>query len=245
MIYVILPALNEERALSLLLPRLKIACEALHQPCLIIVVNDGSVDATPPLLETFSSTMPLHVITHSTNQGYGAALRSGFDFVLNHSASKDSIVISMDADGTHDPEYVPRLIERLTQGCDVVTASYRLPGGSATGIPWLRAFLSRTVNRLFRWWCPILGARTYSNGFRAYQVNALARVEQRFGKPLIAEDGFAGGTELFLKVAVCGGKALEIPFDLHYERRGPDSKIELFQTIFGYIRLMIRARCRF
>src|SRR5207302_2922505 len=105
-----------------------------------------SRDGTTALLAQFAKEMPVHELRHPTNLGYGAALRSGYLYVLAQNASFDSIILSLDADGTHGPEFVPRLLEKIRGGCDMVTASYAMEGGSCTGIPPQRMFLSRLVN---------------------------------------------------------------------------------------------------
>src|SRR5207302_7628146 len=112
----------------------------------IVVANDGSRDATTVLLAQFAKEMPVHEVKHPTNLGYGAALRSGYLYVLGQDASSDSIIVSLDADGTHGPAFIPRLLEKIRGGCDMVTASYAMEGGSGTGIPTQRRFLSRLVN---------------------------------------------------------------------------------------------------
>jgi dolichol-phosphate mannosyltransferase len=242
MIYVLLPAYNEESALRGLLPALHSILKGLSEKHEIVVVNDGSQDATTAVLTQFSKGIPLHEVKHLTNLGYGAALRSGYLYVLGQNASFDSIVVSLDADGTHGPEFVPRLLEKIRDGYDVVTASYTTEGGSYTAIPAQRIFLSRVVNWLFRIFCPVHSARTYTNGFRAYRLEILRKIDHKFGERLIEETGFAGGTELFLKASACGGRVGEVPFDHHYERRGKDSKIRIIPTILGYLKLMLRAR---
>jgi dolichol-phosphate mannosyltransferase len=242
MIYVLLPAYNEEAALRTLVPALHAILKGLSEKHEILVSNDGSRDGTSSLLAQFAKEMTVHEVNHETNLGYGAALRSGYLYVLAQNASFDSIIVSLDSDGTHGPEFVPRLLEKIRAGFDMVTASYTMEGGSCTGIPPQRAFFSKVVNWLFKVVSSVPDARTYTNGFRAYRLEILRKVHHRFGEKLIEEPGFAGGTELFLKAAACGGRAGEVPFDHHYERRGKDSKIRIIPTILGYLKLMARAR---
>jgi dolichol-phosphate mannosyltransferase len=186
--------------------------------------------------------LPVEEVLHPENRGYGAALLSGYRWILDRETGPASVVVSLDADGTHGPEYILSLVSKVREGWDIVTASYTMAGGAVTGVPLYRALLSRMVNGLFWLFCRVPGAYTYSNGFRAYRLGALQRAEERFGKSLIEETGFAGGAELFLRAAACGGRAAEVPFVLRYERRGKNSKIRFIPTILGYLRLIARAR---
>lgn len=242
MIDVLLPAYNESRSLRALVPLIHGVLGAQAESHRVIVVNDGSRDETSTLLADLARRGPVHEVLHPINRGYGAALGSGYGWVLNQPGGPDDVIVSLDADGTHGPEFIPALVQRLRAGYDIVTASYDMPGGSVTGVPPYRRLLSRSVNGLFRVLCAVPGARTYSNGFRVYRRSIVEAVASRFGGRLIEDAGFAGGAELFLKAAAAGGRAAEAPFDLHYERRGKDSKIRFAPTILGYLRLIRRAR---
>jgi dolichol-phosphate mannosyltransferase len=241
--FVVLPALNESKALARLIPLIGQALppESLH----ILIVNDGSTDDTSSVLSTLSARWPVHELRHSVNQGYAAALRTAYLHILDVSQNPDDLALAMDADGTQGPDYLPALQTALQNGLDAVTASYEMPGGSVSGVPPIRRLFSRVVNGMFRLAQPFPGIQTYTNGFRGYRVSALRRVQHQFGPRLIDENGFAGGTELFLKVAQSGGRLGEVPFALHYEHRGGDSKIRVLPTIRGYLKLISRARSHF
>ena len=239
-VFVILPALNEAKALRRLIPAIDDALTG--RPYRTIVVNDGSTDDTSVVIAVCAAKGPVEEVRHPINQGYAAALRSGYLHVLGANAAPDDVVIALDADETQGPEYIPALADALHGGMDAVTASYEMPGGGVTGVPWIRRLMSRTINAMFRLALPFPNVRTYTNGFRGYRVDALRRVHERFGDRFIEDPGFAGGAELFLKVAQSGTALGEVPFTLHYERRGGDSKIQLGRTIRGYLRLILRAR---
>jgi dolichol-phosphate mannosyltransferase len=102
--------------------------------------------------------------------------------------------------------------------------------------------MSAGANFLFKLAFPKTGVHTYTNGYRGYRVALLQKLHDRYGDSLIVESGFAGGTELFLKALQFGASAAEIPFTLHYERRGANSKIRIGRTIAGYLALLRRLR---
>jgi dolichol-phosphate mannosyltransferase len=234
-VHVILPAYNEAQALSRLLPELA-RTRPPHQPYEICLVDDGSQDATALLLQQFKK-LPVRHLRHEQNQGYGAALRTGFGWVIRN-AGPDDIAVSLDADNSHPPEVIPELVAALDSGSDVVTAAYACRGGRSIGVPFPRRVLSHGANWLFRLRFHLPGATTYTNGFRAYRVSALQRAAAIWQSRLIELPNFAGGTELFIKVARTGARVGEIPFTLHYENRLGASKINIPRTIEGYLRLL-------
>ncbi len=240
-LYILLPAYNEESSLKKLVPQIAQTLLPWKMPFEICVVNDGSRDGTAALLEAYPLEWGVRCLSHSTNRGYGAALRTGYIWMAQH-ARADEAVISLDADTTHSPIYFEPMIRKLAEGFDVVTASYVTLGGHVFGVPLRRRVMSAGANALFRMLYPIAGTHTYTNGFRAYRIGALQRVYQQFGDRLIQETGFAGGTELLLKVCSGGVRTAEVPFDLHYENRGNDSKINIRRTIGGYLSVLRRVK---
>jgi len=236
-LYIIIPAYNEERALARLLPDIKRRLDEAGYASRFLIVNDGSSDQTSRLLASFTEDIPLEELRHAANRGYGASLRTGFLHVLSHAKPGD-VVVTLDGDTTHDPLYIPRMLAQLEKGYDVITASYTAAGGKTSGVPLGRMLSSRCVNLLFKLAAPLQGVSTYTNGFRAYRLEILQRVHARYSENLITDFGFPGGTELFLKAGSAGARCGEIPFHLHYENRGLESKIRFFQTIARYLRLL-------
>ncbi|HET9706246.1 MAG TPA: glycosyltransferase, partial [Vicinamibacterales bacterium] len=92
MIWIVLPAYNEEQALPKLLPKLDEALRRHGEPYRIVVVDDGSSDGTPEILERFLPSLPLAVVTHPLNRGLGETERDGFEYVATHCAPEDVIV---------------------------------------------------------------------------------------------------------------------------------------------------------
>jgi glycosyltransferase involved in cell wall biosynthesis len=105
-ISVILPAKNESAAIGQTILKLK----SLNIVDEIIVVNDGSTDPT----ETVALQAGAIVITHPYSKGNGAAIKTGAR------EAKGNILIFMDADGQHDPQDIPRLLEKIGQGYDLL-----------------------------------------------------------------------------------------------------------------------------
>jgi len=112
-ISVVIPAYNEEKNIGEVLSKTISVMESLGNPYEIIVVNDGSTDRTLEIAHAYKVT----VLTNGRNRGKGYALRRGFRY------AKGSIIVTIDADGAHDPKDIPRMINPVFNGVDIVSGS--------------------------------------------------------------------------------------------------------------------------
>ena len=108
-IAVVLPAYNEEKDLPILLERLDTSLRKLEVPFHIVVVDDGSVDRTAALAEQAAQTMPVHLVRHPKNMGLGRAIQTG----LCEGSKFGGVVVTMDADNSHDPAYITDMIATM------------------------------------------------------------------------------------------------------------------------------------
>ena len=150
----------------------------------LIAVNDGSGDRTGEY-SCIEQSSQLIVVNHSRNRGYGAALRSG---VEEASRNGYDYVLFMDSDLTNDPRDIPRFVEKMDQGMDVIKATRYSLGGAVSGVPRYRLLISVAGNRIARllYRLPI---HDCTNGFRAAKVSLLIQMklnENRF--PIIMEE---------------------------------------------------------
>jgi len=132
----------------------------------LIIVNDGSTDKTGEILADLP-VGELKVITHAQNRGLGKGLQTGF------AHARGEVVITMDADCTHDPENIPVLYHAVKNGYDVAVASRYIPGGGMEDVPGWRQLISKAANfiigRMLSW--PV---KDGSSGYRAYRREVLA-----------------------------------------------------------------------
>ena len=110
---VILPAKNEAHNLQVLLPRVQAMLAGVNRDAEIIVIDDGSTDGTPQVCEAHG----VRVISHPYSSGNGAAVKTGAR------AARGEVLAFMDADGQHDPELIPRLLDKLEEGYDMVVGA--------------------------------------------------------------------------------------------------------------------------
>jgi dolichol-phosphate mannosyltransferase len=177
---------NEESGAERALRAVAAALDDVDRPCALIVVDDGSRDRTREVLARVAPALPaVSIVHHDGNQGYGAALQTGGRAA---GARGFEYVLYMDSDLTNDPRDIPRFVERMDEGADVIKATRYSGGGGMRGVPFRRAVISRTgalvARLLFR-----VPLHDCTNGFRAVRVPILQQMhlrETRF--PVIVEE---------------------------------------------------------
>lgn len=241
-----LPAFNEEESLEPLLESLHRTLAAADLPHEIVVVDDGSSDATAEIASRVSFHLPVRLVQHEQNQGLAAALRTGLIDAVQHAAPED-IVITMDSDNTHPAGLMPRMIQMIGEGHDVVIGSRFQHGARVIGVPWDRVLMSLGARALFQVAFPIRGVRDYTCGFRAYRAGTLAAAIKHYGDRFVSEKGFSCMVDVLLKLRrlrIDGGPIVmgEAPMILRYDLKGGDSKMRVFRTIRQTLSLIVRRR---
>jgi glycosyltransferase involved in cell wall biosynthesis len=199
---VIIPAKNEACSLVSLLPSIKSVLPEAE----IIVVNDGSTDDTKAVCEQNK----IRSINNPYSKGNGAAIKSG------SRAAKNDILVFMDADGQHRPEDIPRLVEKLLEGYDMVVGARNMDSQASIG----RA----TANTIYNWFASwMVQHKIYdlTSGFRVTRAN-------KFREYLsILPNGFSYPTTITMAFFRSGLSVGYIP--IKTEKRQGKSHIRLFQ----------------
>jgi dolichol-phosphate mannosyltransferase len=155
----------------------------------------------------------------------------------------EAVLAVLDADGTHPPGLLRSMLAKLDADVlDVVIASRFAPGGGEHGLSATRRLYTRLAGAAMRMLAPLPGVRDYSCGYRVYRRQALERALERFGSPLVSEQGFVCMVELLLKLARSGARFGEVGLDLHYELKQGPSKMNVAATIRRYAAFALRAR---
>jgi dolichol-phosphate mannosyltransferase len=236
MIIVLLPAYNEEESLPTLMPKLDLVLSKLEEGYRVVVCDDGSTDGTRDMLTKFSELMPVEVISHKINRGLGETSRDLFERAAEIANSND-VIVRLDCDDTHEPEFIPRLIAKVREGCDVVIASRFEPGGGQMGVSPYRAVISRAANLFMKLFFPIPGLKEYTCGFRGYNAGKLQEAIEFYGNNFIQLKGlgFTCTLEKLVKFKLIGAKFGEVPFVLRYDQKVSDSKMVSSITTYGYL----------
>lgn len=238
--FIVLPCFNEEENIR---PLIYLIDEILkpHISYKIIAINDGSRDRTGDVLKDLSVDYPVRVVKHEINMGLGAALRTGLLAAVSE-AFDDDLVVIMDSDNTHDPKHVLDMLTVMRDAdVDVVVGSRYIDGGRQLNVSLHRVFLSRFVNILIG---KIFGVpvKDATSGFRCFRAELIKRLYAIFRNNIIESRGFEASFELLLKITRLGGSVVEVPILLDYGRKGGNSKMRLFPTVFRYLALIFRCK---
>jgi dolichol-phosphate mannosyltransferase len=172
-VVVTLPTYNERENLERIAGAI---LEALPEATLL-VVDDGSPDGTGILADTLAGSEPrLHVLHREAKQGLGVAYRDAFRWALDRPETR--AVVQMDADFSHDPRDLPRLLAPLMAGSDLVLGTRYMRGGGTVGWPLRRKLVSR-AGTIFARTMLLLPYRDLTGGFKAWRRELLEAIRLR------------------------------------------------------------------
>ncbi|MEW1888460.1 MULTISPECIES: polyprenol monophosphomannose synthase [unclassified Streptomyces] len=211
-VLVIIPTYNEAENIKPIVSRVRAAVPEAH----ILVADDNSPDGTGKLADELAADDDhVHVLHRKGKEGLGAAYLAGFRWGMDHDYG---VLVEMDADGSHQPEELPRLLTAL-KGADLVLGSRWVPGGRVVNWPKSREFISRggsTYSRL------MLGLRTrdVTGGYRAFRTETLKGI----GLDAVASQGYCFQVDLARRAIEAGFHVVEVPITF-VDREVGDSKM--------------------
>jgi dolichol-phosphate mannosyltransferase len=216
---VVIPTYNERDSLPVVLHRLRDAVPDADA----LVVDDNSPDGTGALADDLAAAdSRLHVLHRATKTGLGTAYVAGFRWAMERGYD---VVVEMDADGSHAPEDLPRLLDALAThvdaagGADVVLGSRYVPGGQVANWPRYRQWLSRGGNYYSRTALGV-GIKDLTGGFRAYRRHVLERIDLS----TVASQGYCFQVDLAWRSVRAGFTVVEVPI-IFTEREQGQSKM--------------------
>jgi dolichol-phosphate mannosyltransferase len=210
----VMPTYNEADNLEWLLRRLHAAQPELH----VLVVDDSSPDGTGEIADRLAAAdVRVHVVHRANKAGLGAAYMHGFSVALD--AGYD-VIGEMDADGSHQPEQLDRLLAALPEA-DLVIGSRWVDGGSVVDWGAFRKTLSVGGNLYAR---AVLGIPVHdvTAGYRLFRADTLRAIDLAS----VASIGYCFQTDLTVRVLDAGLRVAEVPIDFHERERG-ESKMHL------------------
>jgi len=211
-VVVVVPTYDEADNLAWIVERLRRA-----QPDVdVLVVDDDSPDGTGRIADDLAAADPaVHVLHRTAKGGLGAAYLHGFEHAL---AAGYDVIGEMDADGSHQPEQLGRLLEALRQA-DLVIGSRWVPGGSVVNWPFSRELLSRGGNLYVRL---LLGidVRDATAGYRLFRRTTLEKIDLAS----VESTGYVFQTDLVARTLAAGLAVREVPIEFVERIRG-DSKM--------------------
>jgi dolichol-phosphate mannosyltransferase len=209
----VIPTYNEHDNLEWIVGRLRAA-----QPDVdVLVVDDNSPDGTGDVADRLAlADDQVHVVHRTRKAGLGAAYLHGFRWALEQGYE---VIGEMDADGSHQPEQLHRLLDALADA-DLVIGSRWVPGGSVANWPWHREALSRGGNFYVRVLLGI-GVRDATAGFRLFRRQTLEKLEL----DTVESTGYVFQTDLATRTLRAGLTVREVPIEFVERVRG-DSKMD-------------------
>ena len=228
---VVIPTYNERENLS------EIVAAVTGHGYRALVVDDSSPDGTGELADKIANDNPsVSVIHRAEKQGLGPAYATGFDHALEAGAE---VIVEMDADFSHDPADLPRLVSAVDQGADLAIGSRYVKGGSTPDWPLRRQAISRGGNLYARL---MLGVpvRDATAGFRAFRAGALRTLPYRAAEA----SGYGFQVEMAWRAHQQGLTIVEVPISFRDRTRGVSKMgtgivVEAMKlvTIWGFQRL--------
>lgn len=203
---VLIPAFNEA---SIIVKSLTILCDHLRSldqkyDWDVLIVNDGSSDATGSLAEEFALSRPNIAVYHNIiNQNLGGALRRGFKH------AQGQYIVVLDIDLSFGPDHVERLMDTaIKQDADVVIASPYMKGGKTSKVPFHRLLMSKALNKLMR----------VTSGINLHSFTGMARAyKKEFLDTLnLKTNNYSINPEIIHKTAILRGRIIEIPAHLDW-----------------------------
>jgi len=207
-VVVVIPTYNEAANLEPVLARLRLAVPQAD----VLVVDDASPDGTGVLADRLAGADPAVAVLHRpAKEGLGAAYLAGFEWGLTRGYD---VLVEMDADGSHRPEELPRLLAALS-GADLVIGSRWIPGGAVHDWPLRRRLLSRGGNAYARL---VLGLplRDVTAGFRAFRRGTLEGVKLCD----VASQGYCFQVDVAWRAVAAGCRVVEVPITFVERERG-------------------------
>ena len=199
-VLVVIPTYEEALNITEVLTRVRAAVPQVD----VLVVDDSSPDGTADLAKSAAAELgQIDVSVRPKKDGLGNAYRHGFRIGIDRGYD---VQIQMDADLSHDPADLPRLLGALDEGADAVIGSRYVPGGSVPHWPWYRRALSKWGNRYA---CVVLGMSVHdaTAGFRAYRVDALEAIDVFSTRAA----GYGFQIETAYRVSQSGRRLAEVP----------------------------------
>lgn len=236
MIYICIPAHDEERTIGVLLWKVRRVMAEFGRDYELLVLNDASTDRTAEVLEGYRKVLPLRVITREDRLGYPAGLELLIEEAVKRAPyPKRDVVVTLQADFTESPEYIVPLVKAIEGGADVVAGC----NAGRDAAPWPVRATRRAA--------PIILGKVFRNapvsdplsGLRAYRIIVLKKALRDQDGParLLQHEGWAANIELLGVVTPHARRIEEAPVDLRYDLRVRESRFRPMPTLRSLYRL--------
>jgi dolichol-phosphate mannosyltransferase len=227
MIYVCIPCYNEAPTVGLLLWKVRQVFSGFPREYHLLLIDDGSTDATAEVLEPYARVLPLTLVRHERRQGYAASVEALLRLAVQRTdRPKRDGAILMHADFAHNPSFIPDFLRRLESGADVVVAQSTVTGESSRA----RRLVRRFAPLLLRGRVRVPGVADVVSGFLAFRLVVLRNALRGQDGPLLTVEGWTANAELIGKTARHARRVDTIPAVERHDLRQRPSRVKPWET---------------
>tara|TARA_B100000941_G_scaffold110439_1_gene77453 strand:+ start:347 stop:1084 length:738 start_codon:yes stop_codon:yes gene_type:complete len=237
MIYIVLPAFNEEKNLIKIFKKINTLKKKLPS-FKVVLIDDCSSDNTPQLLK---KKYPFNIIykRHKKNRGLNYTLETGFKLV-NNRLKKTDLVITMDSDNTHPVEIIPDMImSMIKKKSDIMIASRFLKNSEVNGLSYFRKFLSLLAKLIFKIFFPYKNLKEYTCNYRIYKSFLIKKLMKE--KIFFKNEDFSIAVKILIYFIKLNKNIAisEYPLVLNYHFKEGQSKMRITRNILLTLKLII------
>lgn len=229
---IIIPMFNEKNTASSCIDAVIKEIDKLKSFTKLLVIDDGSIDKTPQILENKKKLYKnkLILITHEKNLGYGVAMQTGISFALRKGFE---FYLTMDSDLTNNPLYIHDFVKAMSNDIDCVKASRYIKGGKVVNVSYFRELVSIIGNYVASLFFRV-GIRDCTNGFKMVRLKLLKGVK-------LKENSFSIILEEMYYLKKGRARFMEIP-NILYPRKNSKSHFKYNpKTYYDYFKYVVKA----
>jgi hypothetical protein len=209
MIYVLVPAYDEAPTVGLLLWKVRQLFTEFSREYQLIVVNDGSTDASDDVLARYERALAMTLVTHKRREGYGRSLEELLRLAVRHTdRPRRDMAVTLQADFSDPVDALPELIKRIEGGADIAIADRRRSAAASRSERWARRLLPPLTRAAVR----IPGADDLVGTMRVYRLAVIERLVREAGdRPFLTREGWAADLELLVRAARHARRVESVP----------------------------------
>lgn len=247
MIKIIFCCLNEAQNLHKLLLSLNHEMENLQRDFEIIICLDGTNDNSIKVISTFEKLCTIKILPQVSQRGLGLAYKRLFSEIIRHSKDED-LVISLDADNTHNPEQISEMITHFEKNSlDFLVASRFCGNSVMSDFPIHRQLISKCTSILLQTIFAVKKIsgeklQDYTSGYRIYRAKKLKELFEKEKDNFITEPEFTYTCELLIKLSRLKSRIDEIPISYDYGNKIGKSKLRIMRNFWRLFVMLIKLR---
>ncbi|MBA3521328.1 MAG: glycosyltransferase family 2 protein [Gemmatimonadales bacterium] len=239
MIYVCIPSYNEGPTVGLLLWKIRQVFAGFPREYQLLVLDDGSTDATAEVLAPYARVLPLTVLRHEQRRGYAASVEALLSKAveLTDRPKRDAAIL-IHADFKHNPQVIPDLVRRIESGADIVVAQGKLQGEPSQAYRLLR----RLAPQLLRGVVAVPGVKDLVSGLAIIRLVALRNAMRVQEGSLLVTDGWAANAELYWRAGRYARRVEAIPSIERHDLRQRPTRVRPLETAMELWRARAKLR---